>query len=111
MLIGGISFGKVSQATELPLDKSTSTKKTNNHTITRELFPHQITTTALEEIGAQIHTTDSSYETKKPKPNNHPDARAQTTKSMDVDAKYIILAKPCGCSFLRLLKRKALKFF
>ena len=45
--------------------QETSTKKTNNITITRDLFPHQITTTALEEIGAQIHTTDSSYETKK----------------------------------------------
>ena len=45
--------------------QETSTKKTNNHTLTRELFPHQLTTTALEEIGAQIHTTDGSYETKK----------------------------------------------
>jgi beta-lactamase superfamily II metal-dependent hydrolase len=42
-----------------------STKKTNNHTLTRELFPHHLTTIALEEIGAQIYTTDGSYETKK----------------------------------------------
>jgi len=39
-------------------------KTTDVQTLTRELFPHKLTTTALEEIGAQIHTTDGSYETK-----------------------------------------------
>ena len=49
--------------------QETSSKKINNQTLTRELFPHQLTTTALEEIGAQILTTDGSYETKKTETN------------------------------------------
>jgi beta-lactamase superfamily II metal-dependent hydrolase len=44
--------------------QETDSKTTNVQTLTRELFPHQLTITALEEIGAQIHTTDGSYETK-----------------------------------------------
>ena len=45
-------------------EQETDTKTTNTQTLKRELFPHQLATTALEEIGAQIHTTDGSYETK-----------------------------------------------
>jgi hypothetical protein len=44
--------------------QETDTKTTTNKTLTRELFPHQLTTTALKEVGAQIIATDISYETK-----------------------------------------------
>ena len=41
------------------------TKKTENRTKTVTQSNTRLTTTVLEEIGAQIHTTDNSYETKK----------------------------------------------
>jgi beta-lactamase superfamily II metal-dependent hydrolase len=40
-------------------------KTTDVQTLTRALFPHNLTTIALEEIGATIHTTDGSYESEK----------------------------------------------
>ena len=39
-----------------------STKKIDGRELTREMFPHQSATIALEECGAQIITTDGSYE-------------------------------------------------
>lgn len=45
--------------------QETSEKVTKIQTLTRELYPHKLTVTALEEIGAHICTTDGSYETSK----------------------------------------------
>ena len=43
-------------------EQEQSTKKTDGRTLTRGLFPHRLAITALEECGAQILTTDGSYE-------------------------------------------------
>jgi beta-lactamase superfamily II metal-dependent hydrolase len=45
-------------------EQEKGTKQTGGLTLTRELFPHRLAITALEECGAQILTTDGSYELK-----------------------------------------------
>lgn len=43
-------------------EQETSTTQTGGLTLTRGLFPHRLAITALQECGAQILTTDGSYE-------------------------------------------------
>jgi len=49
-----------------------STKQMDGVVLTRGLFPHRLTITALEECGAQILTTDGSYESEKESPPKKP---------------------------------------
>jgi len=46
-------------------EQEKGTKQVGGLTLTRELFPHRLAITALEECGAQILTTDGSYESEK----------------------------------------------
>jgi len=46
-------------------EQEKSTKQTGGLALTRGLFPHRLAITALEECGAQILTTDGSYESEK----------------------------------------------
>jgi beta-lactamase superfamily II metal-dependent hydrolase len=46
-------------------EQEKSTKQTGGIVLTRGLFPHRLAITALEECGAQILTTDGSYESEK----------------------------------------------
>jgi beta-lactamase superfamily II metal-dependent hydrolase len=45
-------------------EQEVSTKRLHGRELTREMFPHQSATVALEECGARIVTTDGSYESK-----------------------------------------------
>jgi beta-lactamase superfamily II metal-dependent hydrolase len=46
-------------------EQEKSTKQAGGVALTRGLFPHRLAITALEECGAQILTTDGSYESEK----------------------------------------------
>lgn len=46
-------------------EQEQSTKKSGDITLKRGLFPHRLAIIALEEIGAQVLTTDGSYESEK----------------------------------------------
>jgi beta-lactamase superfamily II metal-dependent hydrolase len=46
-------------------EQEMGTKQTDGPALTRGLFPHRLAITALEECGAQILTTDGSYESEK----------------------------------------------
>ena len=53
-------------------EQEKNTKKMDGYVLTRGLFPHLLAITALEECGAKILTTDSSYESQKEKSAKNP---------------------------------------
>lgn len=54
------------------LQEESKKKSTGGRVITRNLFPHRSAEIALEEIGAQIKTTDGSYEKNNSLTGAHP---------------------------------------
>ncbi len=46
-------------------EQKTSTKRIDGRSYTRELFPHKTASLAVEEVGAELLTTDGSYEREK----------------------------------------------
>jgi hypothetical protein len=53
-------------------EQEESTKKVGDVMLTRGLFPHRLSITALEECGTQIITTDGSYESEKQQSQKKP---------------------------------------
>ena len=59
-------YEKMSPKTAIISTKQKISSKTiGNNILTRDLFPHDLTTIALEECGTKILTTDGSYESQK----------------------------------------------
>ena len=72
-------------------EQKTSSKTIGGKTLTRDLFPHDLTIIALEECGVKILTTDGSYESQLDNSGNIKD-------SLNVHEGSIILKVPAGGS-------------
>jgi len=67
-----------------------STKQQDGGSLTRDLFPHQSATIALEECNARILTTDGSYESKKKEDGSQKDP------AMAHEGSIVIVIPPGG---------------
>ena len=77
-----------------------STKKQDGGSLTRDLFPHQSATIALEECDARILTTDGSYESKKTEDGSQKDP------AMAHEGSIVIVIPPGGTPRWKKLRDK-----
>ncbi len=77
-----------------------STKEQDGRSLTRDMFPHQSATIALEECDARILTTDGSYESKKKEDGS------QNDLAMAHEGSIVIVIPPGGTPRWKKLKDK-----
>jgi hypothetical protein len=81
-------------------EQEESTKTIGGQDLTREMFPHQSATIALQECGARIVTTDGSYESQAGEGGREPrKARSSRGQVRDPDLAHpgsVVIVVPPG---------------